>query len=90
MLSRNPIPNGIQKMIALGRYEEAATALTKLAAERPSLAGLVALASVNLQLGDLARLAVAGCCFRSPHRLVLGGREITELQIDRCQRDKTR
>ena len=54
MLSRNPIPNGIQKMIALGRYEEAATALTRLAAERPSLAVLVALASVNLQLGDLA------------------------------------
>jgi hypothetical protein len=54
MLSRNPIPNGIQKMIALGRYEEAAAALTRLAAERPSLAGLVALASVNLQLGDLA------------------------------------
>ena len=37
-----------------------------------------------------ARLAVAGCCFRSPHRLVLGGGEITELQIDRGQRDETR
>ncbi|MFI5029522.1 MAG: hypothetical protein ACHQPH_02350 [Reyranellales bacterium] len=54
MLSKNPVPNGIQKAIALGRYEEAATALTRLAAEQPSLPVLVTLASVNLQLGDLA------------------------------------
>ncbi|MBS0522307.1 MAG: hypothetical protein JSS04_01630 [Proteobacteria bacterium] len=54
MLAKNPVPNGIQKAIALGRYEEAAAALTRLAARQPSLPALVALASVNLQLGDLA------------------------------------
>jgi hypothetical protein len=53
MLSDTPVPNAVQKSIALGRYEDAATALAPLAAERPSLAILVALASVNLQLGDL-------------------------------------
>lgn len=54
MLSQNPVPNGIQKTIALGRYEEAAAALGRLADEQPSLPILVALASVNLQIGDLS------------------------------------
>jgi hypothetical protein len=54
MPSETPVPNSVQKSIALGRYDEAAAALTKLAAERPSLPVLVALASVNLQIGDLA------------------------------------
>ena len=49
-----PVPNGIQKAIASGRYKEAATTLTRLAAEQPSLPVLVTLASVDLQLGDLA------------------------------------
>ena len=48
------MPNAVQKSIALGRYDEAAAALRRLAAERPSLPVLVALASVNLQLGELA------------------------------------
>jgi hypothetical protein len=54
MLPETPVPNSIQKSIALGRYDEAALALNKLATERPSLPVLVALAAVNLQLGDLA------------------------------------
>ncbi len=53
MLSQNPVPNGIQKTIAVGRYDEAAVALARLADEQPSLPILVALASVNLQIGDL-------------------------------------
>lgn len=48
------VPNGIKKSIALGRYDEAALALGRLAKERPSVPILVALAAVNLQLGDLA------------------------------------
>ncbi|MCW5733556.1 MAG: bacterial transcriptional activator domain-containing protein [Enhydrobacter sp.] len=54
MLPQNPVPSGIQKSIALGRYDEAAAALDKLAKARPSLPVLMALAAVNLQLGDLA------------------------------------
>ena len=54
MLSETPVPSSVQKSIALGRYDEAAAALTKLAAEQPSLPVLLTLASVNLQLGDLA------------------------------------
>lgn len=53
MLSNSPVPQGIQKIIAVGRYDEAAVALARLAADRPSLPVLVALASVNLQIGDL-------------------------------------
>jgi len=53
MLSEAPVPTSVQKNIALGRYDEAAAALTRLAAGRPSVPILVALASVNLQLGDL-------------------------------------
>ena len=53
MLSEAPVPNGVQKSIALGRYDEAAAQLTRLAADRPSIPILVALASVNLQIGDL-------------------------------------
>src|SRR5690242_12481122 len=49
MLSEAPVPNGVQKSIALGRYDEAAAQLTRLAADRPSIPILVALASVNLQ-----------------------------------------
>jgi tetratricopeptide (TPR) repeat protein len=54
MLPQTPVPTSVQKSIALGRYDEAALALAKLAAERPSLPILIALAAVNLQLGDLA------------------------------------
>jgi len=54
MPSEASVPNSVQKSIALGRYDDAAAALGRLAAERPSLPVLVALASVNLQLGDLA------------------------------------
>lgn len=54
MLPETPVPNSVQKSIALGRYDEAAVALTRLASDRPSLPVLVALAAVNLQLGDLA------------------------------------
>jgi hypothetical protein len=53
MLPETPVPTSVQKSVALGRYDEAAAALTKLAAEQPSLPILVALASVNLQIGDL-------------------------------------
>src|SRR5215471_13638676 len=54
MPSEIPVPTSVQKSIALGRYDEAAAQLTRLAAERPSLPILLALASVNLQIGDLA------------------------------------
>jgi tetratricopeptide (TPR) repeat protein len=54
MLTETPVPTRIQKSIALGRYDDAAAALGRLAAERPSVPILVALASVNLQLGELA------------------------------------
>ena len=54
MLSETSVPNSIQKSIALGRYEEAAAALTRLAKARPSSPIFVALASINLLLGDLA------------------------------------
>jgi hypothetical protein len=54
MLSESSVPSSVQKSIALGRYEEAAAALTRLAETRASLPVLVALASVNLQLGELA------------------------------------
>src|SRR6476661_1213478 len=54
MLSEPSVPTSVQKSIALGRYEEAAAALNRLAEARPSPPILVALASVNLQLGELA------------------------------------
>src|SRR5688572_7677722 len=54
MLPETPLPNGVQKSIALGRYEEAAAALVKLAEKQSSLPILLALASMHLQLGDLA------------------------------------
>jgi tetratricopeptide (TPR) repeat protein len=54
MLSNNPVPSAVQKIIALGRYDEAAAALSRLAAERPSLPVLLSLASMYLELGDLA------------------------------------
>jgi hypothetical protein len=53
MRTEHPVPSSVQKSIALGRYDEAAAALARLAVERPSLPILLALAAVDLQLGDL-------------------------------------
>ncbi len=48
-----PVPEGIKRSIAGGRYSEAADALRKLAQREPSAAILAALADMTLQLGDL-------------------------------------
>ena len=49
-----PLPEGIQRSIAHGRFGEAASALRDLAQREPSVAVLVALADMNFQLGDLS------------------------------------
>jgi hypothetical protein len=51
--SQAPVPEGIKRTIANGRYREAAEALRDLVRREPSVAVLVALADVNLQLGHL-------------------------------------
>ena len=51
--SHAPVPEGIKRSIANGRYSEAADALRALVRPEPSVAILTALADVNLQLGDL-------------------------------------
>lgn len=51
--SQAPVPEGIKRSIAGGRYSEAADALRSLARSEPSVAVLVALADMNFQLGDL-------------------------------------
>ena len=51
--SQAPLPEGITRSIAHGRYSEAADALRSLARREPSAAILAALADMNLQLGDL-------------------------------------
>ena len=48
-----PVPEGIKRSISCGRYSEAADALRNLVRWEPSVAILVALADMNLQLGDL-------------------------------------
>jgi tetratricopeptide (TPR) repeat protein len=52
--SHVPVPEGIKRSIASGRYSEAADALRALAGPKPSVAVLAALADVNLQLGGLS------------------------------------
>src|SRR5262249_27864862 len=47
------VPEGIKRIIANGRYGEAAGCLRELAQQEPSVAILTALADVNLQLGEL-------------------------------------
>lgn len=54
MRTESPVPSSVQKSIAFGRYREAAAALARLAVDRPSPPILLALAAVDLQLGDLA------------------------------------
>lgn len=49
-----PVPEGVKRSIAHGRFREAADALRGLAGREPSLAVLTALADMNLQLGELA------------------------------------
>ena len=51
--SQAPVPEGIKRSISCGRYSEAADALRNLVRREPSVAILVALADMNLQLGDL-------------------------------------
>jgi hypothetical protein len=51
--SQAPVPEGIKRTIASGRYGEAADALRDLVRREPSVAVLAALADMNLQLGDL-------------------------------------
>src|SRR5207244_1910157 len=51
--SHAPVPESIKRSISHGRYAEAADALRPLVQREPSVAALVALADVNLQLGDL-------------------------------------
>jgi hypothetical protein len=53
-LGESPVPPGIQRHINLGRYREAADALAKLCAHRPSAPMLIALASTRLLLGECA------------------------------------
>ena len=53
-LSERPVPSVILQNISLGRYGEAADALAKQTAKRPSAPLLVALAAVNLELGKLS------------------------------------
>src|SRR5262245_52864347 len=53
-LSELPVPDVIQRSIGASRYQEAATALKTLAASEPSVPRLVALATVQLLLGDLS------------------------------------
>lgn len=48
-----PVPDGIKRSIAGGRYTEAADALRDLVRREPSVAILVALADMNFQLGEL-------------------------------------
>lgn len=51
--SQAPVPEGIKRSIAGGRYTEAADALRDLARSEPSVAILAALADTSLQLGSL-------------------------------------
>src|SRR5262249_30153373 len=51
--SQAPVPEAIKHSIACGRYSEAAGALRDLVRQEPSVAILVALADMNLQLGHL-------------------------------------
>ncbi len=53
--SSAPVPEGIKRIIASGRYGEAAASLRSLAEREPSVAILTALADMNLQLGELAQ-----------------------------------
>ena len=45
--SQAPVPEGIKRSIASGRYSEAADALRNLVQREPSVAVLVALADMN-------------------------------------------
>jgi hypothetical protein len=54
VLGESPVPPGIQRHINLGRYREAAEALARLCAQRPSAPMLIALASARLLLGECA------------------------------------
>lgn len=51
--SRAPVPEGIQRSIAHGRFAEAAAGLRELASREPSIPVLVALADMTFQLGEL-------------------------------------
>src|ERR1700754_1925356 len=51
--SHAPVPEGIKRSIASGRFSEAADALRALVRPEPSVAILAALVDVSLQLGDL-------------------------------------
>ena len=51
--SQAPLPEGIKRSISRGRHSEAADALRELARSEPSVAVLVALADMNLHLGEL-------------------------------------
>ncbi len=51
--SQAPVPEGVRRSIACGRYGEAADALRSLVRREPSVAILLALADMNFQLGDL-------------------------------------
>jgi hypothetical protein len=69
-LSEAPVPEGVQRHISFGRYREAAKALSTLAARRPSAPLLLALAAVDLQLGNLhaARQSVLRVVEADPQR----------------------
>lgn len=53
-LSDLPVPDSIQRSIGQSRYDEAATALKALSASEPSIPRLIALATMQLMLGELA------------------------------------
>ncbi len=52
-LSDLPVPDSIQRSIGQSRYDEAARALESLAASEPSVPRLLALATMQLMVGDL-------------------------------------
>jgi hypothetical protein len=52
--SHAPVPDGVKRSIAHGRFSEAADALRGLVGREPSLAVLTALADMTLHLGELS------------------------------------
>ena len=68
--SQTPVPEGIKRSIANGRYGEAADALRNLVRRERSAAILTALADINLQLGNLTE--AKGECSQGRRRPIPG------------------
>ena len=69
-IPETPVPGAVAESIRRGRYGEATEALVGLVAKRPSAPLLVALAAVQLELGDLlaAKEAALGAVAANPQR----------------------